>query len=270
MKPKIILLVLSLIVFGCALPFSFSQEEKNPNVEIVVPESENIRLGGWTLSPGGDKLIYMSRIQDAIYLVDLESKEKQEFNFCGPAIWLDNTRVLCKYESENAFVLDIDDFTKIQLTKMEESAIPNLAELLQTATAIYKYEEGYAVDEHFFYLLNESLQQNYLVIAESVDEVLEDYDYSVIPRQDHSVVGRQQTVVPSFDGKHYFEYNLYILAIYDSATQKVLVEYDFLGKGTLEIGGWAADSSGVYFQPIRGGGATPSYPGPILKLKVPE
>ena len=269
MKPKIILLLLSLLFFGCGLPVS--QGEKNPNVEVVVPESEDIRLGGWVLSPGGDRLIYMLQVQDISYLLNLKSKEKQDFSFCGPAIWLDDTYVLCKYENENTFVLNIDDFTQIPLLKMEASVIPDLDELLQTATVIYKYEKEYNRDS--FYLLNVALQQNYEVITENVDEVLQGYDYKIIP-VGRVISGGEQY---SPDTKYYFliheEYTgqgfIIFLTIYSSNTKEKLAEYEHPA-GLLEVGGWATDSSGVYFQPVRGGGMAGLKPGAILKLKVPQ
>ena len=48
-----ILLLLTLLLFGCGWPFG---QEINPNVEIVVPDEE--KPSSWILSPGGDKIVY--------------------------------------------------------------------------------------------------------------------------------------------------------------------------------------------------------------------
>ena len=256
MKPKIILLVLSLLLFGCSLPFS---QEKNPNVEVVV-EKNNIVDRVWSSSPGGDKIMYSSPQGD--FLLYPEIKEQKKINDCSSWIWLDDTNLMCWIE-DNPFVLQIDDFTRIPLIKMEASMIPNLDELLQTATVIYKYEKEYNRDS--FYLLNVALQQNYQVITDNVDEVLQGYDYKVIPKG-RAIPGENE-YSPNDD--YYFVNHSSALTIYNAITSEVFVEYDY-DQGRLEVGGWAADGSGVYFQPIRGGGMGPMYPGAILKLKIPE
>ena len=257
MKPKIILLLLGLLLFGCGL--SFSQEEKDPNVEVVVERKDIVGLV-WSPSPSGDKIMYSSPQGD--FLLYPRTKEQQEINDCSSWIWLDDTNLMCWIE-DNPSVLKTDDFIRIPLEKIEVSIIPNLNELLQTATAIYKYEEKYNKDS--FYLLNAVLQQNYRVIAENVDEVLQEYDYKIIP-MGRAIPGEDEY---SPNGDYYCVNHSSVLTIYDAITRKILVEYDY-DQGWLEAGGWAVDSSGVYFQPIKGGGIIPLSPGPVLKLKVPE
>ena len=93
-----ILLILTLLLFGCGWPFG--QEETNPNVEIIVP-SEEVR--GWGLSPGGDKIIYGSAKSEATFLLYLETKEKHNIDFCNRLNWLDNINVLCTDSNKKNF-----------------------------------------------------------------------------------------------------------------------------------------------------------------------
>lgn len=265
MKPKIILLVLGLLLFGCGLPGS--QEAKNPNVEIIVRTSEDV-FSNWKLSPKGDKLIFYSSRTETTYLLDITSKEKQDLNFCVPAIWLDSNNILCKITDNPPFILKSDDFTRILLKKVEVSTIPDLNELLQTATAIYRYEGKYTFepDRNSFYLLTTASQQNYQIITENVDEVLQGYDYRIIPKP--RTIPRENEYSPN--GDYYFVNYVRGLTIYDAVTNKEVVGYDYSEQGQLEVGDWATDSSGVYFQPVAGMGMSHLKPGAILKLKVLE
>lgn len=270
MKSKIILLVLGLLLFGCSSPGS--QEEKNSNVEVVVEKSENIGRRNWVLSPGGDKLVYISEAKNATRVLYLGNKERRDFNSCEVATWLDDNNILCQIIDQSPSILKTDDFIQLPLNVIEASAIPDLDKLLQTTIAIYKYEGEYysfdtfVPDRNSFFLLTTNPQQNYQVIAENVDEVLEGYKYHIIPRG--RVSYRENEYSPNED--YYFVNYDSGLTIYDASTYKTLAVYDYSEQGNLEVGGWAADSSGVYFQPVAGMGMSHLKPGAILKLKVPE
>jgi hypothetical protein len=273
--PILLILTLTLLLFGCSWPFG---QETNSHVEIIVPENENI--GHWFLSPGGDKIIYGSTELEATFLLYLENKEKRNLDFCTPAIWLDDSSILCKISGKSTFVLATEDFTPIPL-KAVETTPDTLDKLLSQAAFIYRYGDDFKlrfeIDKRVLYLLGadykENPDENYQIMVENIDEVLQGYDYITIPRQ--RPVSEESEHSPNGD----FYYHIYeeytgkgfniFLTIYDVVTSEKLAEYEF-SEGSIEVGGWAADNSGVYFQPLYGGGFSPTKPGAIMKLKVSQ
>ncbi len=273
MKEKAILLLVSLLIFSCRLPFS--QQETNPNVEIIIPKSEEVKFRGWMLSPQGDKINYVSIKSDkeARFLLFLETKEIKELESCEPVSWLDNMKLLC---NNGSFVLATDDFTKVPLHEIEQAAVDKF---LSEAADIYRYEGEYVfeVNEQEIYLLGKDYKQNadknYRLQVDNVDAVLQGYDYHIIPAQKFKSSGKQYS--PEQDYYYLFEEKgplkepMDLLTVYDAITDKKLVEYQQSG-GDIDIGGWAKDSSGVYFQPLFGGGLVPMEPDAIMKLNIPQ
>ncbi len=275
MNMRMLWLILSVLLFGCWLPRM--ETESNPNVKIIVPASENVP--NWMLSPGGEKIIYASIKENATFLLYPETQERKKFNFCTPAFWLDSINVLCKIDSSSPFILITDDFTQLPLHRIEirPENLDKLNNMLSQAIHIYKYEGDYqtqfTIDKKEIYLLSENykenLGENYLVSVENVDEVLKnyDYDYTIIPQQQSTVLSGEKQ---SPNGDYYYILKNNVLTIYDMEIDEIVVEYDYLGQGYLETGGWAGDSSGVYFQRGHGGGLTPMEPGAIMKLNIPQ
>ncbi len=271
MNVRMVWLIITVLLFGCGWPFG---QETNPNIEIIIPKDEDIR--GWILSPGGDKIIYDSIPNESVIdvLFFLETQQKDTIDNCSTSvIWLDNTKLLCLNDNGgSASVLTADDLTRVHLQEIKDSAV-NLEKLLQNAGTIYRYEGEYnfSAEDNAIFILSPDYKsnkdENFRLIVENVDEALAGYDYMVIPQQKTSILsGREQ----SSDGKYYYILKNSVLKIYDAATDEMLVEYNFFDQGQIVMGGWARDNSGVYFQPMRGGGLAHTEPGAIMKLKVSQ
>jgi len=93
----------------------------------------------------------------------------------------------------------------------------------------------------------------------------------VIPSSRHSLYEN----IYSPNGDYYFVSGNADLTIYDTPTREKLVEFELEPPEKSSSmfgreGGWASDSSGVYFQVGYGGGFSPITNGAIRKLNVQE
>ena len=142
------------------------------------------------------------------------------------------------------------------------------------AGKIYRYKEGEA-DSKFFFVLSEDKNkpnENYQINSTDIDTTLKGYTYTTIST--FSLTGSYDKFY-SPDKRYYFQFKRkgIRLSIYDATTDQKIVEYppnDDYGH-EIEVGGWAWDSSGVYFKGYALGiMARPPSNFPILKLVIPK
>jgi hypothetical protein len=263
---KINILVLVVLVFGCALPF----EWPNPNLEVIVPKEEV--MDAWVLSLEGDKIVY-SDSQSSFLLIPA-TQQKYDLNvLCYYFGWLDDTTLWCINQHDQALVISIDDFMTIPLQQIEAQQA-NLAVLLEDKM-VYKLDYGYGKKKQALLVLDTDYRlhpnENYLIPVKDADPIWqEDYPAMYFPYKTPVPTGEK---VYSPDKAFYFitfkEDNKQFITIYEANTDKKLAEYSEGEPNLVEFGGWADDSSGVYFGVFPGGmygdGRQAFY-----KLKVPE
>ncbi|MFC1976274.1 hypothetical protein ACFLXQ_07735 [Chloroflexota bacterium] len=257
-----ILIILLLLLLGCSLPFGCSTEPIN--IEVIVPDSE--KIADWTLSPEGDKIVYESQIEDSVttFLLSPATGQKHQLDKCNPFGWLDNTLLQCPKS-----IIVTDDLFTIPLKEITPSKV-ELEKLLQNAGTIYKFE---AIPKWFVVLdpnYRDHADKNYLVIVDDVDNVLQGYTYLTIPASSPPTASPGKKVY-SPNKAYYYVSDGTALTIHNSATDEKIVEFKIEdGPKDLLFGGWAADSSGVYFQVFDFGFRVFSEDQGIKKLRVPE
>jgi hypothetical protein len=268
---KINMLALALLVFGCALPF----EWPNPNLEVIIPKEEN--MTAWMLSPQGDKIVYWVSGSSNPFLLTPATQQRQELNisYCDFG-WLDDNLLWCINENEQAFVIPTDDFGTIPLQQAEAQQA-DLAALLKDKI-VYKLDYGYGEKKQALLVLDTDYklhpEENYLIPIKDTDPVWQE-DYPVMSHFSYRTSIPLGEKVYSPDKVFYFtvingEDNNQFVTIYKTATNEKLSEFSEGDPNDIEFGGWADDSSGVYFM-VAPGGMFNTIPGNVLyKLKVPE
>lgn len=153
--------------------------------------------------------------------------------------------------------------------------------MLEQAKIVYRLQP-FATGPDSLLILDTNLQANtpqyyHLTGIENLDEVLKNYDYTPIPL--YGQYSELLKKVYSPNKKYYYLFQDG-LGIYDATNDQLLAEVKppsdykiyFLIGGSYpnQSGGWAADSSGVYFQIFHTVGLGPRPPvWPIQKLCVP-
>lgn len=248
------LLFLILLFFGCSLPFGCNVEPAN--IEIVVPKSE--KVNDWALSPDGEKIIYRSEAQKNVktFLLFLKTTQKRELDMCDGFTWFNDTILLC-----NQSIVIVDELLRIPLQEISTADV-SWKEVLE------KGGKAYRIDEYpWFCVLDANYRaqsvQNYLVKGEDAGEVLKPYSYVTVPRWENRTVN-------SPDGAYYATTDgVQSVVIYDNAHKNKVSEFKLEESlVTITLGGWAADSSGVYFQVMRGGILTAPQFDAIKKLRL--
>ncbi len=265
-----ILIFLFLIGSGCGpLGPSFPPA----NVEVIVPENEGV--SSWLLSPEGDKIAYRSGVDNTstIFLLFPATQQKYNLGRCSIFIWLNNATLYCLSEASIIVSRDADNVVTVPLKVVKASEV-DLARLLKEAGTIYRFES-----ENNILLLRDGVDwlkpnKNYLVEGvENIDAVLQGHTAITIPGA--QPVGFPEEQVYSPDGRYYYNLNInqYGLIIYDATKDSKVTEFIQENLESIILGGWAANSSGVYFEVVSNAriGLFPNhYLNQILKLKVQE
>ena len=277
LKPTIAILVI-LFTNACSWFFpGLSGDSKVPfppdNVEVVVPQSEG--LSGWRLSPAGDKIVYTSHIDQVIKPILLfpATSAKHNLGTCKGFTWLNDQTLFCSLSSRLVVAPDNENVASIALKKVKSSEV-NLSELLQSAGKIYRFERPSLAQT----LLLQDMayppdpDKNYLIeeVAD-MDTMLQAYPVTTIPKP--VPVGGTEKEIYSPDGRYYYNFNVTEngLFVYDSVNENQLAKFKQDSQEYLTIGGWAADSSGVYFDVgTMGMFVDTEKLDQVLKLKVPE
>lgn len=255
------------------------------NVQDIIPAE--VDPPRWFLSPSGDKLLYNTREEPERLIVRfLATGQDVTIATCPWFIWLDDETVYCyEYQSPHdipvAIISNIsasaDGFPKIPVKAVTTDQV-ELDTLLKQAKAIYQLQN---VSDSLLILdtrLQENTRQYYhLIGVENLDEVLKNYHYTPIPL--YGIGGESFKKIYS-PNKAYYSLLKDGLGIYDATNDRLLTEVklptdreSFIQIGGFypnQSGGWAADSSGVYFQIYQTIGLGPRPPvWPVQKLCVP-
>jgi hypothetical protein len=292
-QPKIFLIglvleiVLVILTTGC-LPIV---PVTSPYLQEVVPIQQKPAF--WHLSPVGDKLLYNTMPNQDQAIVRLLATGQEIVTVGCPLFrWLDNERIFC-YElgpRQNivpSIILDnvsadVASFPKKPI-EIVTAAQVDLDRLLAQAQAIYRLQSstepnlllvdtGQSDQTEQFYWVSE--------IAD-LDPVLEHYAYPIISLSYTFAEPSKKVYSPNGNYYHLLQDNQ--LGIYDAETDQLLIEFkppsDYEpyfrigGHFPNDSGGWAADSSGIYFQIAHSAGlaiAAPPPPlRPIQKLCIP-
>lgn len=230
------------------------------DVETVL--SLNELRGGWLLSPGGDKILYTSEEHNVLMLLSTEKKFNLKENCLGYT-WLNNTDLVC-----SSVIIDTKNMIKVPIQDVKASEV-NLDMLLMAAGTIYKLEQYNDI-----VLLGDNYKQNlnksyWVTEIKNVDQVLQDRSYITVPSVDYNPRPGEKIYSPN--QAYYYLYGgdaegAYI-TIYDAANGTSLARTSRDGR-LYQIGGWAGDSSGVYFQLIPSGIGMFSNRSPLYKLRV--
>jgi hypothetical protein len=231
------------------------------DVETVLSTRE--LRGGWLLSPGGDKILYRSERQNV--LMFLPTKQKNNIESCSGYTWLNNTNLVC-----SLFIIDTDDMVKVSIQNVKASEV-NLDALLIEAGTIYKLEQYSDI-----VLLSANYKQNpdknyWINEVKNTDQVLQGHSYVSVPPINYNPRrGGEKIYSPDRAYYYLFEGDTQgaFITIYDATNGELLSQSPRDGR-LYQIGGWAADNSGVYFQLIPSGLGMFSNRSPLYKLRVP-
>ena len=243
------------------------------NIETIVREDY---LKYWNLSPKGDYLIYGTPRGKGNFLIDLVTGQKYEYE-CS-LHWWDDYLVGC-YKPRNLSVIDVKTWLKTPLTQIDltkETGIDKpeyvdelfVNQLLAQAELIYRPEWF----TNTVYILAPEYQlnpdENYVILGlKQPDELLAQYPVIIV--SDDSPASRSHEEAHSPDGLYYYKAFTVDLTIYRENTNEKVVEF-FTEKAKIDVLGWAADSSGVYFTEYSVGFIGSGKPKAIYKLKVPN
>lgn len=255
-KRTIGLIFLAVVLGACQLLPS-------ANVETVV-KGKGIRY--WELSPDGTGLVYGGSQEDENFLIELSTHKKQKID-CSLQ-WVSEKTLMCFWH-DRTILLDRDTFVEIGvLEKIDIKALSatELINLLTDAGKILRSETG------FIYLLNSNGNNYVLAGVEDLDKTLQGYIYTVFPARPYCPQEAldEQSISPN--GEYYYtlvdKVTKEILTIENTNNEQVAMfttgEAEFI-----ECGGWAGDSSGVFFRVHGVGFNSASVPAEIKKLKVP-
>lgn len=263
------------------------------NVQDIIPaEVDSIH---WFLSPSGDKLLYDSNTMTTVnqaFVRFLVTGQDVTIVDCPLFRWLDDESVYC-YDYQNSrnipssvisnISAPADAFSKISIKAVTTGQV-ELDLLLKQAKAIYRLQ--YSAPQYgpdVLLVLDVASQTNtpqyyHLTGIENLDEVLKNYNYTPIPLYEMGGKSLEKVYSPN---KTYYSLLLQNgLGIYDATNDRLLAEvkrpsdresvFQIGGTFPNKSGGWASDSSGIYFQIRHTGGLGPRPPvWPIQKLCVP-
>ena len=248
-----------------------------PQVQNVVSEGE-LSGSDWNLSPDGDRMFYDSRAGGKVanVVMFLPTKQKQVIdrfaNEGCSGLWLDNTNLYC-----GSYIFATDDFTTIPLKNLDAADVS--LELLSQAEVIYLHLKDNKLLTNVLIVTADdykhNLEQNFQITnITDTEHILTGYEYVTFPVPHEFERNEVDKKIYSPNGLYYYVHSFPgHLVIYDAKTDEQLSE--FQGKDALSfiyVGGWAWDSSGVYFE-VSLGGFLPFWKtdiGGINKLKVPQ
>ncbi|NJO00174.1 MAG: hypothetical protein HC875_41705, partial [Anaerolineales bacterium] len=163
-------------------------------------------------------------------------------------------------------IIDTDDYSEISYRVLNVSEV-NWEQLLEKAGTIYAYKDKFS----FIFILAQDYKhnpdQNYLIEdIKNVDEVLQGYHYKAVIYPDY-YHPRWNEKIYSPNGIYYYIFSGSVITIYEAKDDKQLSQTPVTDSSPNKIGGWASDSSGVYFEYTAGGIWGAQYP--LQKLIVP-
>jgi len=236
------------------------------NVETIVNEPG---MRYWELSPAGTGLVYGGSKEDENFLLELSNRRKQEID-CS-LNWLDDEILLCRrYDRmtvlNRSLFIESDPLKKVDIKAL---SVSDLSDLLAKAGKIFRPSKG---NTGYIYILD-SKDENYAITGvEDIDSILQNYTYASFPTR----FGCPQEALDensiSPNGEYYYtviRQKQSILTIAKVANNEKLSSFTTEEAKAIVCGGWASDSSGVFFR-VHGTGFYSGWASPkIQKLKVP-
>lgn len=277
-----------LVFIGLALGFFWLATGCNSTsyVQDIIPAE--VDPPRWYLSPAGDKLLYNTRAESEHAIIRfLATGQEVTIAACPWFSWLDDETVYCYdyQEPQDIPVAVIGNIsanagafsrTSIKAVTADQAQLDTW---LDQAKAIYRLHPFSGSDS---LLVDTELQKNtklyyHISSIKDLDKVLKKYHSTTIFLSGSFVDSANKIHSPN--GKYYYLLQD-SLRIYDEASDRLLTEFkpQFDYKSYFQIPGsyptksegWAADSSGVYFQIYHSSGFGPRLPvRPIQKLCVP-
>jgi hypothetical protein len=252
---RILWLVLwgSVLLTGC-----ISRPPKD--VEVIVPARD--KPTSFQLPPDGQRMTYQLYPHKR-FVMDFTTGESIEIHrSCWT--WLTGTKLKCGLE----YVLDINDFSRIELSQVNAEEVPLLldegyAAYWDSTTGIIVLLPSTAIDSGYYYRLEQGSKD-----TDSLP-LLAGHPYTTINME----LPMGQGVSP--DGRYYYDYSMSDagdrLRIHATADDRVVAEYKMDSSAhRIRLGGWVYDSSGVIFQEYAFGYGYGTGVYPIAKLKVPD
>lgn len=244
--------------------------------EVIVPVDES--PDSWFVSPSGDKLIYISR--GTTKLLFPSANQKYHVGDCDLFQWINDTTLICfTWHQDNWSLVNIAELQSTgQLTQSYLKKI-SIGEFQSSRHStgdetIYLLSPYFARDASMLLVIpadeNKNIEKAYLVTEIRNLDSIANVEYKGLDLLPKSQVTTDKIYSPN--GEFYYRLDLNKLAIYDQSNE-LLSEFEIKYEPSkltqeFEIGGWAADSSGVYFKLPSGGGLWPTQE-PIRKLIVP-
>jgi len=262
---QLIFLLLVIGISGCSLA--------PKDVEIVAADRD-IRY--WELSPDGNALVYGGTGSEENYLIDLPSGEKQKID-CSLS-WLNDEMLLCRrYNYEVGLqITTLDRNVFIESAPFNEADINTLSdaelnELLANAENIFRMAGSNA---GYVYILNANSTNYVITGVKDLDSILFNHPYKTFPaRQFYCPQDALDEKGLSPDGMYYYtamRQRKSVLSIFSVSDNEKVVSFTTGEAEFIECGGWAGDSSGVFFRVHGVAFHAPEVPAEIMKLKVPS
>lgn len=273
------LIGLLLFVMGC--------NANNPRV--VIPAEKDVIH--WYLSPSGDKLLYdVNATRDTYgqaFIRFLATDRDMLIPNCPQFRWLDNDTVYCFKDTDEPVAVigqvlaESDTFSEAPI-KLVTSDQDELKSLLMQATAIYRSPQ-YRSSGNVSLLLSIEKRENkvwyyHITEVQNSDELLKSHEDKTTSlfSYEEGLSGKNY----SPDKAYYYSVQQDGMKVYDASNDRLLAtvkrptnrktRFSIGGGGSNQTQGWAADSSGVYFQLVQTIGLGPRPPlQPIQKLCVP-
>ena len=276
MRLSVILLCVLVLLNGCT-DFGMARRPLPDTVAVIVPESEGL-LETWSLSPAGDKIAYVSHdgTTSTTYLLFPAARQKSELGRCDIFLWIDMDALYCSGTSAIIVIKGVDGVVTLPLKKVKATEV-ELATLLPETERIYRIDWP---ELNNSLLLRSVTDQDSHYLVEGITKIeaaVQGFDVITVP--DQRLVGGPVEKVYSPDGTYYYNAKPlgrtfdegYALSIYDAGDDSQLTKFVTDTLEDIWFGGWAADSSGVYFEVSpRGRFPNPTNINKILKLEVPE
>ncbi len=236
------------------------------NVETIVNEPG---MRYWELSPDGTGLVYGGSKADENFLVELSNHRKQKID-CS-LDWLNDETLLCRRHNRmtvlaRTLFVESDPLKKVDIKTLSNT---DLSDLLARARKIFRPSKSNA---GYIYILD-SNSENYVITGvEDLDSILQDYTYASFPTRFGCPQEALDEKSISPDGEYYYtviRQRQSILTIAKVADNEKLSSFTTEEAKAIVCGGWASDSSGVFFR-VHGTGFNSGWASPkIQKLKVP-
>jgi hypothetical protein len=218
-------------------------------IETVLSEAET--RGGWSLSPGAEKIMFRSGENYVLMSPTTNLRHVFKGDKCSPSNggyrWLDDKILLC-----SNLIIDTDDLSETAYTVLNASEV-NWEILLEDAETIYAHKS----ESGFVFVLAQDYKhnpdKNYLITeVKNIDKILQDYPYVPVLYPDYYHPQWNEKIY-SPNEAYYYIFNGSVITIYEAKDDKKLSQTPATDATPNKIGGWAKDSSGVYFQYTAGG-----------------